>query len=178
MKLILTEPDCNWFKVIKGVNETVYVDCSNKPAFKIIELYGKKYIFDIERKRERRRLNFPLIYNIYNIGAVRNSKRKKTIVFVETEKEADKINKKSKTLVATTVCDLSNRIELSRNVLELFRDTNIIVALSKHNTDENVHVPITSQLCKVAKNIDVYNYATDDVEYFSKEQCRIAKILC
>ena len=87
MKLILTEPDCHWFKVIKGVNETVYVDCSNKPAFKIIELYGKKYIFDIERKRERRRLNFPLIYNIYNIGAVRNSKRKKQLCLLRQKKK-------------------------------------------------------------------------------------------
>lgn len=156
MKIVLTEPDYNWFKIIKGINETVYVDASNEPAFKIIEIYGKKYIFDLERKRERRRLNFPLIYNIYNVGAVRNSKRKKTIVFVETEKEADKINKKSKTLVATTVCDLSNRMQLSDNVLELFRDTNIIVALCKHETDENIHVPITSQLCKVARNIKVF----------------------
>lgn len=176
MKVIAIEEKYNLLKVIEEkVKEFVYVDKFNRNMYKIYKFAnGQKFIFDIKGKKEKQDFHTPLIYNFSNIVNVKNSKRHKTIVFVENEEQADLINNKSKTLVATTIFNGIDNLYVTEKISNIFKDTDIIIA----SQYDNVHFRVYQELFKVAHSIRIFNYKyIEDIEKLSKEEYRLAKIL-
>lgn len=176
MQIIALEEKGNFLKIIEQkVKEYVYVDKFNRKICKIYKLAdGQKIIFDVKKKREREDFKTPLIYNMNNVVNVKNAKRRKTIVFVEDEEQADLINKKSKSLVATTIFNGIDNLHVTEKVADIFRDTDIIIT-SKY---EYAYYRVCQELFQVAHSIRFFNYTFfDNPEELTREELRIAKIL-
>lgn len=176
MKVLALEEKYNLLKVIEEeVKEFTYVDKFNRNMYKIYKFAnGQDFIFDIKKKKEKNNFYAPLIYNMSNVVNVKNSKRHKTIVFVENEELADLINSKSKTLVATTVFNGIDNLYVTENVSKIFKDTDIIIA----SPYDNAHFRVYNELFEVAHSIRIFNYKyIENIEELSKEECRVAKIL-
>ena len=126
----------------------------------------------------------PLVYNVdlviesikegKNVSNVKKSKRRKTIVFVESEELADLINSKSKSLVATTIHNGINKFYVTEKVSDIFKDTDIIIA----SQYDNVYFRVFKELFEIANSISIFNYKyIEDIDELSKKELQIAKIL-
>lgn len=174
MKIIALEEKSNFLKVIeKNVKQFTYVDKFNKPIYVRYKLAnGETIDFDLKRKKEKKNLNSPLIYNIYNVLNAKNSRRHRTIVIAKDEETSDFINKKSRTLVATTLLNGING-ELTEKMLQLFNGLDIILLVDKDKQYEE----LKNNLSKFANSIKQLNVNDKDNELLSKEEKRIIKIL-
>lgn len=105
---------------------------------------------------------------------MKKSKRRKTIVFVESEELADLINSKSKSLVATTIHNGINKFYVTEKVSDIFKDTDIIIA----SQYDNVYFRVFKELFEIANSISIFNYKyIEDIDELSKKELQIAKIL-
>ena len=175
MDLIVQEKKYNFLKVIEKVNEYKYVDKYDRPLYIIYKFgNGKKIVYDVKRKREQKKLRSPLIYNMKEISNVKNSKRHKTIVFVESEELADLINRKSKSLVATTIYGGIDKFHVTEKVSNIFKDTDIIIA----SQYDNVYSRVFNELFEITRSISIFNYKyVEPEEVLSKKELQITKIL-
>lgn len=174
MELILMEPQYNFLKVIeKNVRQFTYVDKFNRPIYVRYKLAnGETLDFDLKRKKEKKNLNIPLIYNIYNVLNAKNNKVHRTIVITKDEETSDFINKKSRTLVATTILNGIN-VEWTEKMLHLFEGLDIILLVDM----DKQYQELKNNLSKFANSVKQLNVNDNDNELLSKEEKRIIKML-
>lgn len=173
MKVLLIEEKYNLIKTVQNkVEEYTYVDKFNRAMYTRYEISNGNYFdIDIRKKKEKKNLSAPLLYNLYNV--LEAMKDNKTIVIVENEKIADFINKKSRKLVCTTILNGIDTDNISEKMLELFRGTNVIV-LSYNNRNHNKIMDKLSLVTNSIRNLDINSI---NIEEESKEICDLFNIM-
>lgn len=175
MKVIITDEKYNFLKVMdSNVKQFTYVDKFNKPMYIHYKLFnGQVLDIDVRRKKEKKNLNIPLIYNMFEVATSKQSKVKKTIVLVENEETADFINKRSKTLVATTILNGIDNDNLTEKMLNLFKGLDVIIV----SHSDNAHTYLKSTISCFANSVKELNVNTQNTELLSKEEKRLVKML-
>lgn len=175
MKLMLVEEKYDLIKVIdKKVKQFTYVDKFNKTMYIHYKLLdGQVLDIDVRRKKEKKNLNSPLIYNMYELCNVKKAKRSRTIVITEDEETADFINKRSKTLVAITILNGIDNDNLTEKMLNLFKGLDVIIV----SDSDNAHTYLKSTISCFANSVKELNVNTRNTELLSKEEKRIVKML-
>ena len=161
MKVLLIEEKYNLIKILQNnVPEYTYVDKFNRAMYTRYEISkGNYFDIDVRKKKEKKNLFAPLLYNLYNV--LEAMKKNKTIVIVENEKIADFINKKSRRLVCTTILNGIDTDDISEKMLELFRGTNVIV-LSYYNKNHTEIMDKLSLVTNSIRNLDINNINVEE----------------
>jgi|GEM_PF-4973389 hypothetical protein len=173
MEILLMEKKYNLVQTLnKKIDEYTYVDKFNRPMYIRYEiLKGNYFNLDVRTKKEKKNLSAPLLYNLYNV--LETIKLGRTVVIVENEKIADYINKKYKIVACTTILNGIDTDNISDKMLELFRDSNVII-LSYY---KDSHEKLMDKLSAVTNSIRTINVNTNDGTDDTRQVHKLCRIM-